>query len=50
MADKQDDKNQSQRESTEDPKVEDLAKRQDKLAEEKDKEKDPTGGAIKWKG
>ncbi len=48
MADKQEGKKDSQRESSEDPKVEDLAKRQDKLAEEKDKEKDPAGGI--WKG
>ncbi len=44
MPDKQRDKKESQRKPGEDAKIEDLEKRQDKLAEDKTKEKDVSGG------
>ncbi len=48
MPDKQEGKKDSQRKPGEDAKIEDLEKRADKLAEEKAKEKDVTGGLIKY--
>ncbi len=49
MADQQEGKKESPRKPGEDAAIEDLAKRQDQLAEEKDQEKDPTGGARRVK-
>jgi len=47
MADQQEGKKELPRKPGEDAEIEDLAKRRDQLAEEKDKEKDPAGGGFR---
>lgn len=48
MADNREGKKQSPRKPDEDATIEDLRKREEKLAEEKAKEKDVTGGGFRY--